>query len=310
VLLALTGRSPLDIPHKRLKLDIDAYFPRARRSELGNLYTVIKRLLEPAPEDRYRNARAALDVLTLRQQERREVKPNRVRGFDSGFADGDDDDDDEFEAGTVLSMLGQGMRHRGDPLPRFTQTAQLQRRRPAGTHVVLERDDSNRILRVFIPPRGFTGKTAASGAFALAWTGFVGFWTLGALTGGAPIAVSLFSLPFWFAGAKMAKRTVDDIGSTTEFVVSMGDSPDQSSVFSLHVGGTLGDVREIDGVALDVQGMKVTTSEYVNGEPVTSLVLEEGVRKHAFGEDLDILEQEWLCDEVNSFLHDMSSKRR
>jgi hypothetical protein len=233
-----------------------------------------------------------------------------VRGFDSGFADDDDDDDDEFEAGNVLSMLGRGMRHRRDPVPRSAQTVQIQRRRPAGTHVVLERDDSNRILRVFIPPRGFTGKTAASGAFALAWTGLVGFWTLGALTGGAPIAVSLFSLPFWFAGAKMAKRTVDDIGSTTEFVVSMGDSPDQSSVFSLHVGGTLGDVREIDGDALDVQGMKVTTSEYVNGEPVTSLVLEEGVSKHAFGEDLDILEQEWLCDEVNSFLDDMSSKRR
>jgi eukaryotic-like serine/threonine-protein kinase len=308
VLFALTGRCPSDIPQKRLKLDIDAYLPRSRRDELGNVYTVIKKLLEPAPEDRYRNARVALDRLALRTRDRNDAAISATRRDykDDTFADRDDDDDDDFGLGSMggmLGMIGRGGRPRGSAASMSTAaTSQIRHRKPAGTRVIADRDDSSRILRVFIPPRGFTSKTATSGVFALAWTGFVGFWTLGVLTGGAPIAASLFSLPFWFAGAKMAKRTVDDLGSTTELVVSMGENAERTSVFSLRVAGTLGDVREIDGDALDIQGARVVTSAYVNGEPVTGLVLDEGVRKHNFGEDLDITEQEWLCEEVNSFL--------
>jgi eukaryotic-like serine/threonine-protein kinase len=311
VLFALTGRSPSDIPHKRLKLDIDAYFPRARRDELGNVYTVIKKLLEPAPEDRYRNARAALDRLALRTRDRNDEISARRDNNDGAFADGNDDDLGLGSMGSVLSMIGRGGRSRGNVAPMSaTAASQIRLRKPAGTRVIADRDDSTRILRVFIPPRGFTARTATSGAFALAWTGFVGFWTLGVLTGGAPIAASLFSLPFWFAGAKMAKRTVDDLGSSTELVVSMGENAEQASVFSLRVAGTLGDVCEVDGDALDIQGARVVTTAYMNGEPVTGLVLDEGIRKHSFGEDLDITEQEWLCGEVNSFLFEARRGKR
>ena len=43
-----------------------------------------------------------------------------------------------------------------------------------------------------------------SGAFAIAWNAFVGFWTVGAFTGGG-ILFALFSLPFWAAGAMLGK---------------------------------------------------------------------------------------------------------
>lgn len=36
----------------------------------------------------------------------------------------------------------------------------------------------------------------------------IGFWTVSAVTGGAPLLFTAFSLPFWIAGGQLAKRTV------------------------------------------------------------------------------------------------------
>lgn len=59
-----------------------------------------------------------------------------------------------------------------------------------------------------IPPAGITPSTATSGAFAVAWSSFVAFWTVAAFTGGG-LLFAAFSIPFWGAGFALARQTVD-----------------------------------------------------------------------------------------------------
>jgi predicted Zn finger-like uncharacterized protein len=80
--------------------------------------------------------------------------------------------------------------------------------RPFDAWVVAERDGDR--LIVHVPPMGMrTGAWAMLG-FATFWTGFIAFWTAGALGvffGGKPAAFNLlfacFSIPFWLAGFGM-----------------------------------------------------------------------------------------------------------
>lgn len=51
------------------------------------------------------------------------------------------------------------------------------------------------------------GSSVSTGAFALVWNAFVAFWTVGALAGGG-VLFALFSIPFWLAGAQLAKASV------------------------------------------------------------------------------------------------------
>lgn len=330
ILFAISGKSPSEVPKARLKLDCDAVVAPAKRFELGNVYTVMKKLLEPAPEDRYKTARESLAALDARDRlggfkrtdragaQSRSNALSTGKGtfgaFDSAFDDGrgngdgfyssNDNDDNLFGRSSGLRTgTGGGIARRVKNY--FSGSASLSKapaRQPAGSRVVVDRDPEGRLLKVFIPPKGFTGKTASTGAFAVAWTGFVGFWTAGVVTGGAPIVFGLFSVPFWYAGAQMAKRVVDDVKSTTELVISAGGGEKEVYFFSLRVAGALGDVKEVEGDSRDLDGVSVDATMYVNDEEVTSLFLLEGVNKHKFGEDLELTEQTWLADEITRFL--------
>lgn len=336
MLFVVTGLSPSQVPQARLKLDVEAVVPSSRRLELGNVFTVMRKLLEPAPEDRYQTARQALEALTSRNrpakpaESRRRDKIGRANfgAFDSAFDDGFGNGDGFYSGGmdspTVGGSRGGGMRGRAR-LPSRSAPGAMQSvrrrtrggggalkstrtRQPAGSRVVLERDEESRLLRVFVPPKGFTAQTAATGAFAITWTGFVGFWTAGVVTGGAPLVAGLFSLPFWFAGFKMGKRVVDDLRGTTELVISAGGGQKEVYFFSLRVAGALGDVKLAEGDARDLDSAVVEDTVYVNQDGTetrtSSMVLKEGVRTHALGEDLGDVEQDWLCNEINSFLQD------
>jgi eukaryotic-like serine/threonine-protein kinase len=312
MLFVLSGQSPSDVAQRRLKLDVASVVSKEKRLALGNTYTVMQKLLEPAPEDRYQTARDALVALTAKPSLRRETEtPGSSRGRNRGhrfrlFSDGDDftdSDDDTSDSDGEFSRAGPRRRI----VVSSTKGSALRVRQPAGSNVVLERDSSDRLFRVFIPRKGVTGQVLSSGAFALAWNGFVGFWTLGVLTGGASSAMALFSLPFWFAGAKMTKRVADDIRGTTELVISAGGGEREVYYFSLRTVGAFGKPKEIEGDARDLTEARVETSMYVNGRPVTSLVLREGANRHTMGEALDESEQVWLANEVNSFL---TAKRR
>jgi hypothetical protein len=59
-----------------------------------------------------------------------------------------------------------------------------------------------------LQPRGVTGDTAATGAFALAWNAFTASWTWSALAGGGGLLFAAFSIPFWVAGAFQTFRAV------------------------------------------------------------------------------------------------------
>ncbi|KAH9320533.1 hypothetical protein KI387_015172, partial [Taxus chinensis] len=76
---------------------------------------------------------------------------------------------------------------------------------PAGTKVILTRTPSQ--LNISIPPGGITAEIAGTGTFAVAWNVFIAFWTGSAIRMGAPLFFTLFSLPFWFVGIRLARRT-------------------------------------------------------------------------------------------------------
>lgn len=44
------------------------------------------------------------------------------------------------------------------------------------------------------------------------------------------------------------------------------------------------------------------TGSVVNGVPQTHIELEEGVRKHMFGEALSTVEQQWLAAQINEHI--------
>jgi eukaryotic-like serine/threonine-protein kinase len=337
MMFTVTGLNPSEVPQSRLKLDLEAVVPAEKRLELGNVFTVMRKLLEPAPEDRYRSARQSLEALASRSpSDNRDgllesrTRPSMQRrgssyaerttfsafdsafddrmGYGDGFDSSDSDDDSGYTGrGRRASLANQGSnesaRERGSAM-RSSRPLQSSRplRQPAGSRVVLEREPDDRLLRVFVPPRGLTAQSASTGAFALTWTGFVGFWTAGVVTGGAPLLVGLFSLPFWYAGLKMGKRFVDDLRGTTEFVVSAGGGEKEVYFFSLRVVGAFGDVREAAGDSRDLDLASVDVQMYQNGQAVTAMILREGTKQHELGADLDQVEQEWLSSEINSFL--------
>ena len=76
-------------------------------------------------------------------------------------------------------------------------------------------DDSVTVARsgdeitVVIEAEALNGDTLQKAAFTFTWLSFVTFWTFGALQAGVWFAS--FSLPFWFAGGKLAQETVEGL---------------------------------------------------------------------------------------------------
>ena len=73
-------------------------------------------------------------------------------------------------------------------------------RRPAYTSVEIQQLEGGG-LAVTIPAGGASGQVLASAGFTVAWNAGIGVWTAAALTGGAPLLFTAFSLPFWLVGA-------------------------------------------------------------------------------------------------------------
>lgn len=300
VLCMLTGSAPSSLPQKRLKIDLENVIPPRERLKLGNVYTVMAKLLQPAPEDRYDSTREALDALEAMEDRRRERKQSSTFGTSLTEEERDSLEQAFARVGEDVGRRNEG----GGPLGILTGWGKrkLKRRKPAGSRVLVERDRANRLLRIIIPAKGFSGNALSKGAFAMAWTGFTAFWTLGVLTGGAPVVFSLFSLPFWAAGVQMARSTADEVMGYMTLVVSFGGGEKEVFYFALSTQGALGKMDLIEGDARDLDYAAIETEMYVNGEPVTELVLREGTRRRVLGKGLDLVEQEWLREEINDFL--------
>ncbi|XP_059072811.1 uncharacterized protein LOC131034044 isoform X1 [Cryptomeria japonica] len=164
---------------------------------------------------------------------------------------------------------------------------------PAGTKVLLTRTSSQ--LKISIPPGGVTAETAGTGTFAVAWNAFIAFWTGSAIRMGAPLFFTLFSLPFWFVGIRLAKRTVSSlvIGADLNF-----GSKKFSITWKL---GNLWSYR-VDGQTKDIISVGLIIEAEQNGQPITAACVKEGVNSHTFGASLELIEKKWLVHEINDFL--------
>lgn len=304
VLAMITGRAPSSLPQRRLKLDLEAIIPERERAKLGNIYVVMSKLLEPAPEDRYDTAAEALAVLEGKQETTANIIGSKTTQLELGVSLSSEDRDSLEKAFDAMrtGRRSQNVVGRLGSLMQWGVGKMKRRRKPAGTRVVMERDRENRLMRVVIPPKGFSGEAVSKGAFAMAWTGFTAFWTVGALTGGAPVVASLFSIPFWAAGIQMARSTVDEVAGFVSLVVSLGGGDRGVYYFALSAKGGFGKLTIVEGDSRDLEYAAIETAMYVNGKPVTEFVLREGAQRRVLGSGLDLIEQEWLRDEINDFL--------
>jgi len=139
----------------------------------------------------------------------------------------------------------------------------------------------------------------------------VAFWTVSALAGGG-ILLALFSLPFWAAGASLAKQafgrqlvrehleiSLNKWRLQQQVALARGSEPDWARGGGKELGGR---TRDLSGAAMQVMG-------YVNGQPQGQLVLREGVESYSFGEGLDPLEQQWLASVINAHLGEAAATR-
>ncbi|MCO5599423.1 hypothetical protein L7F22_053526 [Adiantum nelumboides] len=169
------------------------------------------------------------------------------------------------------------------------QTMKQRVRKPSGTKVALRQTASG--LTINVPAPGFTADVVGSGTFALAWNAFVMFWTRSAVVGGAPLFFTMFSLPFWFVGVRLAKE------SLSSSVVSVDLHFDLSKFVIVWSAGQLlkkrieGNVRDIDNVKIVVEGAR-------NGQVITSCQISEGTKQHKFGAGLQVVELNWLVQEI------------
>lgn len=166
-------------------------------------------------------------------------------------------------------------------------------RKPSGTKVVLKRTASS--LTVSIPPMGFTTDALGSGSFALAWNAFLMFWTSSAITGGAPLFFTIFSLPFWFVGVRLAKESLSSFAVSVDMHFTLSKFFIQWRVGQFFRKKIEGDIRDIGSVKIAVEGAR-------NGRVITSCQILEGTKEHKFGSGLEIVELDWLVEELGEFL--------
>lgn len=166
-------------------------------------------------------------------------------------------------------------------------------RQPLGTKVVLKRTASTLVIE--IPPVGFTADAVGSGTFALAWNAFLMFWTRSVMIGGASLVFTLFSLPFWFVGVRLAKE------SLLSFAVSVNMQFDLSRFcIQWRVGNLFR--KQIEGNTNDINAVKIAVEGEQNGQVITSCQILEGTKHHKFGSGLEIVELDWLVQEISEFL--------
>ena len=104
-----------------------------------------------------------------------------------------------------VSLPGAAADARSAGLPRRLRGKAV--RRPAYTSVDIQQLEGGG-LAVTIPAGGASGQVLASAGFTVAWNAGIGVWTAAALTGGAPLLFTAFSLPFWLVGARFVADVI------------------------------------------------------------------------------------------------------
>ncbi|HAX77175.1 MAG TPA: serine/threonine protein kinase [Cyanobacteria bacterium UBA11372] len=235
LLFLLTHKSPADFPQRRLKIDF-----RSQVHTSAEFTDWLEIMLEPAPEDRFPSAKAALAAL------------------------------------------------RGD-LPTLVH----HQRQPAGSRIVLNKTFGR--LLVDIPPVGLRFDNLFWLGFALLWSGFLFFWTAGAILVGAQLFFPLFSIPFWIAGLGLISALLFSVAGRTRVLIDRQSFRLQWQLF--------GFCHQVQGRTENIEQVQLASSNYqVNDQSVIVCTLVEGVRSHRFGSWLTLAEKEWLVAEIAAFL--------
>jgi hypothetical protein len=172
-------------------------------------------------------------------------------------------------------------------------------RRPAGTRVQLQTSPTE--LSMTIPPTGFRGETFGIALFALFWNGGILFWTLGALSSGAPLVFALFAVPFWFVGLGMLGNVVNSLLGRVQLAIDRQRFVLEHRLLGWH--------RRVEGAAADLSGVELQTVYTRNGRSVQSIALLAGVNTHKLGTALTAVEKAWLVHELNTFVSQLPPAR-
>jgi len=170
-------------------------------------------------------------------------------------------------------------------------------RPPAGSQIEVQALGAG-MVRVTIPPQGFTGATLATGSFAAAWLSFIALWTGTAVTGGAPLLFTAFSAPFWVVGGKLAQQAVLPATERTLLELFPGSIKVSASAVGFDtIAEAVGDIA--DAQASDV---RIVTDMVVNDTPQTAVELPIGVKTIRLGQALSKPEQRWLVKLVQNHI--------
>jgi len=163
---------------------------------------------------------------------------------------------------------------------------------PVGSKIRLNK--TNYKLIVDIPPGGLQGDMIPFGRFCAIWLGIVFLSTAGAIVVGDTFLARQLIL-FWLVGFSM-------VGGLFYFAARRFYLEIDRKKFRLE-WKFLDWSRMVEGNTADIEKVEVSNSNVkVNGKPVTTCALIEGVRTHRFGSMLTQVEKEWLMAEISDFL--------
>jgi len=245
----LTGREPGELPRNRLRVDFKSEAEQRYLSSsiLSRVIEVVVQLTEPAPEDRFRTAREALDTLRGAPQTGR-TQP------------------------AFWNQLMSQVKDQADLAVEVAVEAP-----PKGSKLIVERDEDR--LAITVPSEGVTAGTVSNGMFSLTWNGIVGAFTWSALTVGS-LPAAAFSIPFWLVGGQLLKRAAKNV---TEESIFCTDRKTRRVFVILRSFGRES-VQMLE--TRQIQDIRVAVIQYVNGNPVYCLEIIEGVKTFQFGQGM------------------------
>ncbi len=264
----LTGKNPVDLPAKGMKIDIASVVDLS--PPIG---AVLDSWLESDPAKRGMPAREAAEILRGLRRPPAPANP----GADGSTAHPD--------IARLAGVLGQklavkladsaGLLSGGEFGPGIPEDSL-----PSDSRVRIDRADDR--LTVVIPP--VRRAAAAPGMlFSVFWLGFVAFWTFMAIAMGAPFFFPLFSIPFWAVGIFMARTFLKTAFGTTTILLDRG---------GITIGERLfGRGSERSWLISDLGDFRVTASNMqVQGHHNQELLIEAGTRQIRLGSGLSTRE--------------------
>ena len=174
------------------------------------------------------------------------------------------------------------------------EESSLSTRRPfIATRAKISKSDAGTLI-IEVPPTGLNTSSVFSGAFSIAWFSavlpatFAGLW--------------LFMIPFWAAGALVAKHAVVDPFVSSKLTIGQY----AWSLKSIYGGAKGIKLNEQEGASEELRGARPELVAVVNDVPQYELKLygTKGAISLYMGSQVSQEELQYLADEINGYLWD------